>query len=130
MPAPTAPTTYRSYVPLESYQDALQAIQRAETETAKIQEQRYREVGTPAEIGARQRGRDVKEQAAYLASIPSGDKYLEQVTGVTDPNQIVRGATQQALTEAQAQYADALKKVGEKPEPRKTTSASWAERTV
>ena len=57
MPAPTAPTTYRSMVPLESYQDLAESMKRTEEETAKIQEQRYQEVGTPAELGARQAGR-------------------------------------------------------------------------
>ena len=44
---------------------------RIETETGKIQEQRYDEVGTPAEIGARTKGRNVTSAAAYLASLPS-----------------------------------------------------------
>ena len=44
---------------------------RDRTETGKIQEQRYDEVGTPAEIGARTKGRDVRSAAAYLASLPS-----------------------------------------------------------
>jgi hypothetical protein len=44
---------------------------RIEAETGKIQEQRYDEVGTPAEIGARSKGRNVQTAAAYLASLPS-----------------------------------------------------------
>ena len=48
MPAPTAPTLYQSVTPLESFEDVADVMRRAQEETAKIQQQRYREVGTPA----------------------------------------------------------------------------------
>ena len=34
--------------------------------------QRYDEVGTPAEIGAQQRGIEMQEAASYAASLPKG----------------------------------------------------------
>jgi len=58
-------------MPEKSFKDLAQQMGRIEAETGKIQEQRYDEVGTPAEIGARSKGRDVTSAAAYLASLPS-----------------------------------------------------------
>ena len=129
MPAPTAPTTYRSMVPLESYQDLAESMKRIEEETAKTQEQRYQEVGTPPDLGARQAGRRVVEAAGYLASIPSGDKALEKEAGKTGVYQPVQQAAQQQLSEAQKEYAEALKKVGQKPTPTISDTPSWAQRT-
>ena len=43
---------------------------RIDKQTADLQEDRFREVGTPAELGARARGRALRENAAYLASLP------------------------------------------------------------
>ena len=43
---------------------------RIEKETGKIQQQRYDEVGTPAEIGARSKGTNMLAAAAYLSSLP------------------------------------------------------------
>ena len=44
---------------------------RIEAETGKIQQQRYDEVGTPAEIGARaSKGTNMLAAAAYLSSLP------------------------------------------------------------
>ena len=84
MPAPTTPTFFKSVIPLESFEDVAEAKARAESETAKIQEQRYQEVGTPAQLGARQAGRRAVEAASYLASLPTSDQYLQQTTGKTD----------------------------------------------
>ena len=116
-------------MPLESYQDLAESMKRAEEETAKIQEQRYQEVGTPAEIGARQAGRRAVEAAAYLSSIPSGDKAIEQETGKTGVYQPVQQAAQQQLSEAQKEYAEALKKIGDKPKGTISETPSWAKRT-
>jgi len=115
MPAPTAPQTYVSTTPLQSYRDLGEQLQRIQQETAKITEQRYREVGTPAELGARAAARRQTELAAYLASLPSGDTYLTQTTGKSDKYKPAREATEKSLTEAQKEYAEALKKIGEIP---------------
>jgi len=130
MPAPTAPQMFRSVTPVESYQDLAGVMKRTEEETAKLQEQRYQEVGTSADIGARQKGIGVREAASYLASIPGGDKYVEQLTGKTDMYKPVQQAAQAQLTEAQKEYAEALKKVGDKPKATISETPSWAQRTV
>lgn len=130
MPAPTAPTTYQSTTPLESYQMTGEQLKRIQQETAKIQEQRYQEVGTPAQLGARQAGRRQLEAAAYLAAVPGGDKYIEQTTGKTGQYQPLKQAAEAQLTEAQKEYAEALKKIGEKPTPTISETPSWAQKTV
>ena len=71
MPAETKPQQFQTVIPEKSFKDLAQRMNRIETETGKIQEQRYDEVGTPAEIGARAKGRNVRSAAAYLASLPS-----------------------------------------------------------
>ena len=71
MPAETKPQQFQRIIPEKSFKDLAQQMGRIETETGKIQEQRYDEVGTPAEIGARSKGRNVQSAAAYLASLPS-----------------------------------------------------------
>ena len=130
MPAPTAPTTYQSVTPLESYQDVAGQLKRIQEETGKIAEQRYQEVGTPAELGARQAARRQLEAAAYLAAVPAGDKYLEQTTGKAGQFEPVKQAAEAQLSEAQKEYAEALKKIGEKPTPTIAETPSWAQRTV
>lgn len=130
MPAPTTPTFFKSVIPLEAFEDVAEAKARAEAETAKIQGQRYQEVGTPAEIGARQAGRRAVEAASYLSSLPTSDKYLQQTTGKTDQFAPVQAAAQTQLTEAQKEYAKALEMAGEKPEPTLPGTPSWAKRTI
>jgi hypothetical protein len=96
MPAPAAPTVFQSIVPEQSYKDLAAQLGRYEEERGKIEKQKYAEVGTPAEIGARQRARDVKSEMAYMASLPgrrpptaapgsyaSMDRYKAYTTGVT-----------------------------------------------
>jgi hypothetical protein len=130
MPAPTTPTFYKSVIPLESFEDVAEAKKRAEQETAKIQSQRYQEVGTPAEIGARAAGRRATEAAAYLASLPVVDKYVQEVTGRTDQFTPIYEAAKSQLTEAQKEYAKALSKAGEIPTPTINETPSWAKRTI
>ena len=71
MPAETKPQQFQSVLPEKSFKDLAEQMNRIETETGKIQEQRYDEVGTPAEMGARSKGTNFKAAAAYLASLPS-----------------------------------------------------------
>ena len=71
MPAETKPQQFQTIIPEKSFKDLAEQMGRIETETGKIQEQRYDEVGTPAEIGARTKGRNVTSAAAYLSSLPS-----------------------------------------------------------
>ena len=71
MPAETKPQQFQSVIPEKSFKDLAEQMNRIETETGKIQEQRYDEVGTPAEMGARTKGTNFKAAAEYLASLPS-----------------------------------------------------------
>jgi len=130
MPAATTPTFFKSVIPLEAFEDVAEAKGRAEAETAKIQEQRYQEVGTPAQLGARQAGRRAVEAAAYLSSLPGSDRYLQETTGQANQFAPVQLAAKEQLTEAQKEYAKALEKAGEKPEPTLPGTPSWAKRTI
>ena len=70
MPKPTAPRQYRTYVPFEDMGKVEALSQDLDKRIAGLQQDRFREVGTPAELGARARGRELRENAAYLASLP------------------------------------------------------------
>ena len=67
-----AAQTFLQITPQKSYQALAESMGRIEQETNKVQQQRYDEVGTPAEIGARMAGHKVQEAASYLASLPTG----------------------------------------------------------
>jgi len=71
MPPKTQPEQFQTVVPEKSFKDLAEQMKRIETETGKIQEQRYDEVGTPSQIGARQAGIRMREAAAYLGSLPA-----------------------------------------------------------
>lgn len=128
MPAPTSPTFYQSLIPQESFEDAAGYLKRIQEETAKIQGQRYQEVGTPAELGARMAGRRLQETSAYGASLPKGDKYLQQTTGVADPYAQLKDAVSAQKYQALAEYEGALARMGEKPEPTINEMPEWAKR--
>ena len=70
MPAETKPQQFQSVIPEKSFKDLAEQMGRIEKETGKIQQQRYDEVGTPAEIGARSKGTNMLAAAAYLSSLP------------------------------------------------------------
>ena len=70
MPAETKPQQFQSVIPEKSFKDLAEQMGRIEAETGKIQQQRYDEVGTPAEIGARSKGTNMLAAAAYLSSLP------------------------------------------------------------
>ena len=112
MPTPPAPTLYQSVTPLQSYQDLRRQLRRIQEQTDQIQRQRFTEVGTPEEIGARQRGIEAREAASYLASLPKGDTTLEQTTGLKDPYKPIRETVEGQLTDAQKAYAEAMQRAG------------------
>lgn len=128
MPAPTSPTFFQSMIPQESFEDTAGYLKRIQEETAKIQGQRYQEVGTPAELGARMAGRRLQETSAYGASLPKGDKYLQQTTGVADPYAQLKDAVSAQKYQALAEYEGALARMGEKPEPTINEMPEWAKR--
>ena len=47
MPAQTQPQQFQTIIPEKSFKDLAEQMNRIETETGKIQDQRYDEVGTP-----------------------------------------------------------------------------------
>lgn len=118
MPSPTPPLVFQSVVPEQSYKDLAAQRNRYQEQQEEIAKQRYSEVGTPAEIGARQRARDVKTEEAYLASLPGRSD---------NPVRTMMEPSRTALSEAQAQYADAVTRVKDVPAPPKTEKPSWAD---
>jgi hypothetical protein len=133
MPAPTTPTIYQSVVPLQSYQQTADYLARLKQQTQDIQEQRYAQSGTPEELGVRQAATRQQAAGTYLSSLPTGDKWLEATTGVVDRYAPAREAAQQNFTQAQQDYAEALKKLGNKPAPAYADAGvtpSWATATI
>ena len=97
IPTPTAAVTYQSLIPQQSYQDAANYLQATNNQLNKQLQVQYQQVGTPAEIGARQAGYRLKENAAYLASIPTEKQGTPAY-----------GAIQGLLTQSQQDYGKAL----------------------
>ena len=72
MPAEGAPQAFQTIVPQKSYKDMAASTLRTEKEINRLMGQRYDEVGTPDEIGARKKGVEMQAAASYLASLPKG----------------------------------------------------------
>ena len=72
MPAEGAPHAFQTIVPQKSYKDIAESTLRTEKEINRLMGQRYDEVGTPEEIGARKKGVEMQAAASYLASLPKG----------------------------------------------------------
>jgi len=71
MPEESNPQAFQTIIPQKSYKDLAESMRRTEGEINRVMGQRYDEVGTPAEMGARTKGTNFKAAAAYLASLPS-----------------------------------------------------------
>lgn len=127
-PAPAPATVYQSVVPEQDYGAVAERLKRIQGQTDTALAQRYQEVGTPAELGARQAGRRVQEAASYLAAIPTSDKYLKDVTGIENKFMPAKTAAEETLSDAQKQYAEALKKATEKPGSVVTPTPEWGSR--
>ena len=72
MPEESNPQAFQTIIPQKSYKDLAESMRRTEKEINRITDQRYDEVGTPAEIGAKQRAIEMQEAASYLSSLPRG----------------------------------------------------------
>ena len=72
MPEEGAPQAFQTIVPQKSYKDMAASTLRTEKEINRLMGQRYDEVGTPEEIGARKKGVEMQAAASYLASLPKG----------------------------------------------------------
>lgn len=114
MPKPATPSLFISKVPESDFQAAGEFLGRTEELAKQYRQQRYQDVGTPAEIGARQAGVRSQEAASYLASLP----------------QAVAPAAKEAATErlsaAQAEYAKALEQKDVVPEEKPFETPMWA----
>lgn len=130
MPAPTAPTVYQSVVPLQSYQQTGDFLNRLKQQTQDIQEQMYAQSGTPAQLGVRQAATRQQAAGTYLSSLPTGDKYTRANSGVEDQFAPARDVAKQNLSQAQQDYAEALLKKDEKPKPLDQSTPSWATSTI
>ena len=72
MPAEGAPQAFQTIVPQKSYKDIAESTLRTEKEINRLTADRYDEVGTPPEIGARKKGVEMQAAGSYLASLPKG----------------------------------------------------------
>ena len=72
MPEEGAPQAFQTIVPQKSYKDIAESTLRTEKEINRLTADRYDEVGTPPEIGARKKGVEMQAAASYLASLPKG----------------------------------------------------------
>ena len=117
MPKPTAPRQYRTYIPKEDFDKIDAYMGRLDEQTAALQQDRFREVGTPAELGARARGRELRENAAYLASLPGQTKdpglmginkdAFNNMAGQQPSQMFQPGSTGAAITSAQQNFGAA-----------------------
>lgn len=108
MPKPATPSLFISEVPEEDFARATDLVSRTEQMRQDLMQKRYKEVGTSEELGERQAGVRAQEAASYAASLPQGDRYLENITGVVDQYKpaIEQAATR--LTQAQQDYGRAI----------------------
>lgn len=120
MPAPTAPTLYKSVTAPEDYAALAEQLKRIQTETGKIQEQRYSEVGTPAELAARMAGARLSETGSYLASLPK-----DVLEGSSDPMKAVKWGAEARVSKAGEEYAGALTRLSERPKPTISETPAW-----
>jgi predicted DNA-binding transcriptional regulator AlpA len=75
MPTPAAPTLYKSVIPESDFAAAGEYLARMRADRKAAEIKRYEQVGTPAEIGARQAAIRAQEGATYAASLPKGSYY-------------------------------------------------------
>lgn len=123
---------HQTVTPQFEYEMAADFYKRLAAQTNQALTSRYQETGTPAELGAINRRYQTDEAAAYLSSIPQGDKYTQALTGSTaDRYAPLRQQAASNLSDAQAAYAQALQKVNEKPEKiDENPNLSWANKTI
>jgi len=117
IPTAAAPTLFESRIPEPDFKRAGQYLAKIRSDRKVAEQQRYQQVGTPAEMGAR--GARIQEQAAasYSASLPQGTRY-DAARGVASTN----------LQQAQA---DAFNKQGaQNPQETEFSAPSWAVATT
>lgn len=98
IPTAAAPTLFESRIPEADFERAGKYLAKIRGDRKVAEQQRYQQVGTPAEMGARQAGIRAQEAATYAASLPQGSQY-----------DATRGVANTRLQQAQQ---DALNKQG------------------
>ena len=114
LPKPATPSLFISDIPERDFQAAGELVGRTEELARQYRQQRYQEVGTPAEIGARQAGIRNQEAASYLASLPQSAGFA------------AREAAERRLSAAQTEYAKALENRNIVPEEKPFLTPMWA----
>jgi hypothetical protein len=104
---------FKQVIKNEDFQRAADYLARLRESRKTLEGQRYLEVGTPAEMGARQAGIRAQEAASYAASLPKGGQY-----------DIARGTADSNLNQAQLDIFN--KKNAATPQEAEFTTPSWA----
>lgn len=117
IPTAAAPTLFASEIPGKDFKSAGEFLARIRSDRKVAEQQRYQQVGTPAEMGARQAGIRAQEAATYAASLPQGSQY-----------DAARGIASSNLKQAQA---DAFNKQSSgNPQETEFSTPSWAVATA
>jgi hypothetical protein len=117
IPTAAAPTLFESRIPEPDFERAGQYLAKIRSDRKVAEQQRYQQVGTPAEIGARQAGIRSQEAASYAASLPKGSQY-----------DAARGIASSNLQQAQADAFN--KQSAQNPQEAAYTTPSWAVATA
>jgi hypothetical protein len=111
MPAPTAPSLYRSITTPEAFAVGEKYLKSLQDMGATSKASRIAAVGTDKDLRETQEQTKYQAAATYLSSLPKGDKYLAETTGI--PKELLyKTATTAASTiadEKQKDYFDAVK---------------------
>jgi len=111
MPAPTAPSLYRSITTPEAFAVGEKYLKSLQDMGAASKASRIAAVGTDKDLRETQEQTKYQAAATYLSSLPKGDKYLAETTGI--PKELLyKTATTAASTiadEKQKDYSDAVK---------------------
>lgn len=130
-PKPVNPKIYQTVIPLESYKMAADYMNELKRQTNDVWGRLTAQAGSPSELAYRQAQTRAQEASSYQASLPHGDKYLQQVTGVSDPYGSARSAAADFSSQARSDYLDAISKRETTWSPPETISTpSWAESTI
>lgn len=117
MPAPTAPSLYRSITTPEAFAVGEKYLKSLKDMGALSKESREAAVGTDKNLRETQEQTKYQAAATYLSSLPKGDKYLAETTGI--PKELLyKTATTAAAAiadEKQKDYLDAVNPTDVKP---------------
>ena len=111
MPAPTAPSLYRSITTPEAFDVGEKYLKSLQAMGAASKASREAAVGTDKDLRETQEQTKYQAAATYASSLPKGDKYEAETTGI--PRELLyKTATTAATTiadEKQKDYLDAVK---------------------